>query len=215
MTTKLFLGLAAGLLTIAQAGRAQNTPSDEANELFLQNGLVGVETISVVNTSPITLAADKEAGAPTRVNDTEQAPVLITYWNFMDEDAPQTLLAVDAPKNTPATAGVADGSARRQTYSSSDSPDWLNIGGTGLSGLVATTPSNFSPDSAMGTTSAPEKEEGSAAPFRTEDRFEKAGTSGGDDREPMLASPEPGTVSLLMLGGVTFFGVACRRKQTR
>jgi hypothetical protein len=224
MRIKPFLALTAGLSLFTGAAIAQTIQSAPAAALFESEGLAGAETGSLADAVYVPLVADTvsaqgerlpvvSASPDTRARSQgpEGAPVNDFVWNFSDDTAPQTLSAslpqalpiTDSPTRVP-TSTYADFSGQQL--------DWLNIGHPGISGLSAVTPVSdnlASRDSEYAIN--PQMDNNADAALRSEDHFGGKSAVGGAP-VPLLASPEPGTVTLLLLGGSMAARLARRKK---
>lgn len=230
MRTKLIVGLTAGLIAAAQSGTAQSVSSQPATETFFQNSPIGTDAIAapVAPIAAIPLVGDSLATTVTTAdtaamdasvdikNLSDSAP-MATAWNFTDFSAPQSLSVANDQALLPLSFTAKD-SARRPVTAAADytstSTDWLNLNGETAS-LPAMTPGQIFSSSETGSEDAFNAPMDSGADNLMNGGAQKASynSKGGSNRMPLLASPEPGTVSLLVMGGAAVVGAIRRRKQ--
>jgi hypothetical protein len=230
---KLILGLTAGLMSVAQIGSAQAVFTGVATDAIFANTVVGYfEVISATadDTASSDIAASGFATSDTvpftdfeSDKNSSDGSTGIVSLNLADT-TPQNLAATDS-QTSPSMQAVGNGVARQQSKSGASVSDnafnwaadgnWLSFGSGSLQqGLAA-----VGNDSALLSSSA-----SSDVDFSTTakslgnsplDAIKASKGSGGGAPLPMIASPEPGTVELLVLGGAALgAGAVCRRKRT-
>jgi hypothetical protein len=225
MRTKLILGLTATLAAAVQSSNAQAVNSGLANDMFIANTIVAMDAAApVVTETPIALFGDSLTAGTTAIDasvgdvlsrDTSSADAasMATAWNYSDFNAPQSLAAANVQSSHTATTVVDPTKRVAKTDYSGATADWLNLDGVSSMGMPAISQGSVAPTVDTGSEFAQNVAMDNNSDYVLNGGPQKASaTSKGRSPMPMLASPEPGTVSLLIMGGAAVVGAIRRRK---